>query len=75
MPIKPSQGAMGDRKASPAVPLRFMSFSPAFFPGASQRESTLTVNVNHTFSSREKALRSWEEDVDCAGWKARTGGE
>lgn len=46
-----------------------MSFSPTFFPRASQREPTLTVNVNHTFSSRDKALRSQEEDGDSARWK------
>lgn len=46
-----------------------MSFSPTFLPGASQRESTLTLNVNHTFSAREKALRSQEEDGNSMGWK------
>lgn len=49
----------------------FMSFSPTFRPGASQRESTLTLNVNHTFSARDKALRSQGEDGDSMGWEGR----
>lgn len=56
---------MGDRKVSPAVPLRFSYHSLLFFflSGDSEgEESRLTVNVNRTFSSTEKALGSREED-------------
>lgn len=55
---------MGDRKVSPAVPLRFSYHSLLFFlSGDSEgEESRLTVNVNRTFSLMEKALGSREED-------------